>query len=73
MEKFTVTPNLVRKIHLQEMKKILVKIDELLDKLDKVDAYGDIGENFCEDGGKMPEHRATRRLIKMVDKDLKEK
>ena len=52
---------------LREAKKILQTIDKELNKLEKADPYGDIVENF-ED---MYRKRHTKRLIKMINKDLK--
>jgi len=47
------------KSHLQE-------IDRTLDKLDKVDIYGDLVQNF-EDDCRI---RETARLINLIDTDL---
>ena len=49
-----------------ETKKILEEIDGLLDKLEEVDPYGDIVENF-EDAYK---RRTTARLLVMVNAEL---
>jgi hypothetical protein len=50
--------------------KILLEIDKLLTELSKVDPYGDMIENFAEFPGKYPP--VTKRLIRMVKKDLRE-
>jgi hypothetical protein len=47
---------------------ILKEIDKLLNKLEAVDPYGDIIENFAEFPQKYPP--VTKRLIRMVRKDL---
>ena len=49
---------------------ILIEIDKLLKKLAAVDPYGDILENFAEFPKKYPP--VTKRLIRMVKKDLLE-
>lgn len=51
-----------------ECKDLLTVIDYLLDKLEKIDPYGDMVENFCEDKAT----RHTKRLIELIDRDLKE-
>jgi len=50
--------------------KVLCKIDSLVARLDEVDPYGDLAENFSEPGGDkgIP---VTRRLIKMIEDDLR--
>jgi len=50
--------------------KILIEIDKLLKKLEAVDPYGDILENFAEFPYKYPP--VTKRLIRIVRKDLRE-
>ena len=50
--------------------KILVEIDRLLKKLEAVDPYGDMLENFAEFPYKYPS--VTKRLIRLVKKDLRE-
>jgi hypothetical protein len=47
----------------------LLKIDELLGAVERLDPYGDIIENFAEFPDKHPP--VTKRLIKMIRKDLK--
>lgn len=49
-----------------ETKKILEKIDELLDRLEEVDPYGDILQNFEDDCRR----RQTQRLLAMVNAEL---
>jgi hypothetical protein len=49
--------------------KILIEIDKLLKKLEVIDPYGDILENFAEFPDKYPS--VTKRLIRSVKKDLK--
>ncbi len=51
---------------LLKTKKILEKIDKLLDELEEVDPYGDMVENF-EDGMK---RRHTQRLLAMINAEL---
>jgi len=53
--------------YLRLMKSHLQEIDRTLDKLDKVDIYGDIVQNFENEY----RERGTKRLIKMIDADLK--
>jgi hypothetical protein len=50
--------------------KILIQIDKLLAQLAVVDPYGDMLENFAEFPYKYPP--VTKRLIRMVKKDLRE-
>lgn len=52
--------------NLKEMLSYLEKIDNILDKLDAVDIYGDIIQNFCDSS----KERQTKRLIEMVKEDL---
>lgn len=52
---------------LLETKKILEEIDNLLDRLDEVDPYGDIVQNFEDDRRR----RHTQRLLAMVNAELK--
>ena len=49
--------------------KILIQIDKLLKKLEAVDPYGDMLENFAEFPYKYPP--VTKSLIRMVRKDLR--
>jgi hypothetical protein len=49
---------------------ILIEIDRLPKKLAVVDPYGDMLENFAEFPKKYPP--VTKRLIRMVKKDLRE-
>jgi hypothetical protein len=49
---------------------ILIQIDRLLKKLEAVDPYGDMLENFAEFPKKYPP--VTKRLIRMAKKDLRE-
>jgi hypothetical protein len=47
---------------------ILKEIDKLLRKLEAVDPYGDMIENFAEFPKKYPP--VTKRLIRLVKRDL---
>lgn len=47
---------------------LINQIDRLLDKLDKVDPYGDLVENFADFPDKYPP--VTKRLLKMLNKDI---
>jgi len=58
---------LERIIYLRKMKIYLQEIDRILDRLDKVDIYGDIVQNFEDECRK----RHTKRIIKMINDDLK--
>jgi len=49
---------------------ILIEIDKLLKKLAAVDPYGDMLENFADFPTKYPP--VTKRLIRMVRKDLRD-
>lgn len=49
---------------------ILKRIDKQLDQLDKYDPYGDMVENFEDRLSWENERRHTRRLIKLLQKDL---
>ena len=50
------------------VKACLKRINRELDIIEKLDPYGDIVENFCEDN---KSDRHTDRIIKMIEKDLK--
>lgn len=50
------------------VKACLKRINRELDVIEKLDPYGDILENFCEEDKRS---RHTDRIIKMIDKDLK--
>lgn len=52
---------------------ILKRIDKQLDQLDKYDPYGDMIENFEDtmSWGESNEKRHTKRLIKLIQKDLR--
>jgi hypothetical protein len=58
------------KERLEKALKILIEIDKLLKKLEAVDPYGDMLENFAEFPKKYPP--VTKRLIRMVRKDLRD-
>ena len=58
------------KKRLRELRSYLLGIDALLDKVEQVDPYGDVIENFQELD---KETRHTRRIIAMIDEDLGEK
>jgi hypothetical protein len=58
------------KERLVKVLEILIEIDRLLKKLAVVDPYGDMLENFAEFPKKYPP--VTKRLIRMVKKDLRE-
>ena len=47
--------------------KLLSSIDKLLDKIDEVDPYGDVVQNF-EDGERI---RHTKRLMEMIVDDVR--
>lgn len=47
--------------------KLLSSIDKLLDKIDEVDPYGDVVQNF-EDGERI---RHTKRLMEMIADDMR--
>lgn len=61
---------------LKRTRNILIKIDNLLDKLETTDPYGDIMENFQSSygvmgpDGEMRYERHTKRLINLVQNDL---
>lgn len=52
-----------------ETKKILEEIDNLLDRLEEVDPYGDILQNFEDERRR----RQTQRLLAMVNAELEGK
>ena len=58
------------KERLEKALKILIQIDRLLKKLEAVDPYGDMLENFAEFPKKYPP--VTKRLMRIVKKDLRE-
>lgn len=57
------------KKRLRQLRSYLLGIDVLLNKVEQVDPYGDVIENFQE-ADKRTRH--TRRIIAMIDKDLGE-
>lgn len=58
-----------KKLHnLYEVRFLLTDIDRNLQKLDKIDPYGDLLENFAEFPDKEPV--VTKRLLKMIQNDI---
>jgi hypothetical protein len=53
----------------KETLKELIIIDRSLKRIEKIDPYGDMIENFADLPDKYPP--CTKRLIKMIKKDLK--
>lgn len=50
------------------LRDLLAHIDKILDNVIKVDPYGDVIENFQD---AYTDERHTRRIIKMINRDLK--
>ena len=58
---------LTKKERLLQVKQQLIVIDGCLDAIDKIDPYGDIVENFCEEDKST---RHTTRILEMIQQDL---